>query len=649
MSGNHSPSEQQTSVFLDDRSAIPIENRDGFETGDYRNFSPTYLGGSQAWIRPAITVTDTDPISGDYSLQWAADEKPHEWALISNGFNIGQPCTASVLLRADDVSDRSRAGLMLLETYSRSLTLSVSAHDATFVIDDGQSSTEYTKDICVSEGKVYELEISVGSDGGTSARLIDAATGTVEVQFDGRETDLALQSFGLYLDSPTDTTATVMFDEVDIDVSEYLFERDQWVRSPRFVVLPRSPDVEQDQGNWVGAHSMIDGGDQKEMWYRIRDNEGRGAGYGYATSEGGVHWSRYSENPVFKPESGVSSHEGISVLKIDGTYRAWYAVDDGETWHVVLATSEDGIEWDEQGIVIEGYCKDPVVVYLDGVYFMYAIAPTNKSLAVYTSFDGVSWSRENTFKMDSHRHPGAYYIEDPGEFHLYAFAEEELEEGERFASEILTKQRASRVSIATSTDGIDFSEFEEAWQDPQVGLDDRPAGGIDYGRFLTDASGHLEHASQILVYYQARHNYNNNRPGWQKAGDGRVVLAGNFNGFFENVPAVIGSEGLRGYRLFPGHAERIDGVSLQSDSPCTVTLQQKSAGDGSVVTGTIEAEDEGTVTVRMNKLTPEKEHTIIIDDTRRKRIATTDDGIYEFDIAVESGSATAFKIKPYIK
>lgn len=649
MSGDYSLSEQQTSALSDDQSAIPIENHDGFEAGDYRNFSPTYFGESKTWVRPTITITDTDPIAGNHSLQWIADEKPHEWGLISNGFSFSLPCTASVLSRADDIRDYSRSGLMLLETYESSLNFSVSPHEATFVIDDHQASTEYTEDIQLSEERVYKLELNVGSEGATSARLIDVATETVEVQFDGRQTDLTLQSLGLYLDSPAEATAAVTFDEVSVDILEYLFERGQWIRSPQFVVLPRLPDIEQDQGNWVGAHSMIHESGRKEMWYRIRNNENRGAGYGYATSEDGISWSRYSENPVFKPKSGVSSHEGISVLKVDNTYRAWYAVDNGETWHVALATSEDGIEWDEQGIVVEGYCKDPVVVYRDGVYFMYAIAPTNRSLAVYTSTDGVSWSRKNTFKMDSHRHPGAYYVEDPGEFHLYAFAEEDLEEGERFASETLTKQRASRVSLATSTDGINFSEFQETWRDPQVGLDDRPAGGIDYGRFLTDASGHLKHAGQTLMYYQARHNYNNNRPDWQKAGDGRVVLAGKFDGFFEGVPAVVGPEGLRGYRLFPGHADRIDDISLQSNSPCTVTLQRKSLDDGSAIAGTVDSEDDGTVTVWMNSLTPGTEYVATVNGTRGSPIETTDDGVCEFEIAFESGSTTPFKLKSYVE
>jgi hypothetical protein len=390
---------------------------------------------------------------------------------------------------------------------------------------------------------------------------------------------------------------------------------------------------------------MIDDGEEMQMWYRIRNNESRGAGYGYATSEDGIHWTRYDGNPVFKPDSGVVSHEGISVLRIDGTYRAWYAIDDGETWNVALATSDDGIHWEEQGIVVEGYCKDPVIVHQDGRYYMYAIAPTNKSLAVYTSSDGVSWSRRNTFEMDSHRHPGAYYVDDPGEFHLYAFAEEPLGDGERFASETLTTSQPSTVSVATSTDGIEFGEFDVAWRDPQVGLDDRPAGGIDYGRFPTDARGHLQDDQQILMYYQARHNYNNNRPDWRMAGDGRVVLAGKFDGVFEDVPTLVGPDGIRGYETFPARSTRIPDVGLEADTRCTITVRRGGTTPDSPITGSVTASDDGSVCLRYEGAMADADYVATVDEQRVGAAKADGDGTVSVEIPVRKRDTSTFELR----
>lgn len=33
------------------------------------------------------------------------------------------------------------------------------------------------------------------------------------------------------------------------------------------------------------------------MWYRIRSNDERGVGYGFAESEDGLNWSKYEEPP----------------------------------------------------------------------------------------------------------------------------------------------------------------------------------------------------------------------------------------------------------------------------------------------------------------------------------------------------------------
>ncbi|MEX0770600.1 MAG: hypothetical protein WD035_07700 [Balneolaceae bacterium] len=47
------------------------QNKDGFETGDWRNFRPHYIGDSDEWIRPQFTINDRNPISENYTLRVA--------------------------------------------------------------------------------------------------------------------------------------------------------------------------------------------------------------------------------------------------------------------------------------------------------------------------------------------------------------------------------------------------------------------------------------------------------------------------------------------------------------------------------------------------------------------------------------------------
>ena len=153
------------------------------------------------------------------------------------------------------------------------------------------------------------------------------------------------------------------------------FETGEWRNfRPHYVVLPRQSDVAQDQGNWVGGQSSMIVDDEFMMWYRIRDNQERGRGYGFAKSKDGLNWEKYENNPLFTHDPEFSSNEKISVLKVDGLYRAWYAVDTPRGWFTAYATSDNGISWEQHGLVIdETYCKDAVVIYLDGTYYLYSI------------------------------------------------------------------------------------------------------------------------------------------------------------------------------------------------------------------------------------------------------------------------------------
>lgn len=88
-----------------------------------------------------------------------------------------------------------------------------------------------------------------------------------------------------------------------------------------------------------------------QMWYT---GQARGYSYiGYATSEDGIHFHRFSEDPVLICER---QWEGMSVMNPcvlyeNGIYKMWYAA--GETYEpnvLAYAESPDGIHWEKSKI-----------------------------------------------------------------------------------------------------------------------------------------------------------------------------------------------------------------------------------------------------------------------------------------------------------
>jgi len=80
----------------------------------------------------------------------------------------------------------------------------------------------------------------------------------------------------------------------------------------------------------------------------------------YAFSEDGLSWEKYGETPVLFPDSTYSwdSYHVSSgpVIKENGIYKMYYSGwnDQYGDWPVGLATSEDGINWTR-------YANNPIV------------------------------------------------------------------------------------------------------------------------------------------------------------------------------------------------------------------------------------------------------------------------------------------------
>jgi len=546
---------------------LPI-NRDGFEEGDRERFAPVYLGDSTEWVRPQFEVSERNPIAGRYSLVLRGDGTEQRWLLASNAFHLGAGYSVSVLFRQlEPGADFALAGAV--ERYSKGQVPRYAVTDA-LRLSSGRASLELGGDLAalapdtgategaetdavIETGRVYRLTMRRSRDGAVQARVLDWETQRLVARFAGIST-VAANGIGLYFHAPAGTSGAVQVDDVEVEYDEYELPEGAWARSPQFVAFKRAPDAVEDQGEWVGAASAMFDPDEAvyKLWYRIRRGGVRGKGYGYATSRDGLHWERYPGNPVLTYDKEVySSTEKITVLKIDGRYEGWYTGDVGRDWHILRITSPDGIEWTQHGEVLTGgYFKDPDVLYVDGTYYMYLISPTSEELSVMTSDDGSCWEHRADIPAPCHVHIGAYYDAPRRRFVLFQDAVDQV----------------PYMRAATSEDGLHFGPFEPVLHNAEVGLDDIGIG-VNYPTFYRDGLGHITDRDQVVMLYQARHDYHNNRPGWPWAGDGKLVLAGRFCGVRLGVASLYRPGAGLSYLAFPVHCPVAAGFGLEADAP----------------------------------------------------------------------------------
>ncbi len=83
-----------------------------------------------------------------------------------------------------------------------------------------------------------------------------------------------------------------------------------------------------------------------KMWYTGYNLERSDSmSLGYATSGDGINWTRYSDEPIFSDKWT----EDVFVIRHDGLY---YMFAEGRNDIAHLLTSEDGIQWEEQGDLV---------------------------------------------------------------------------------------------------------------------------------------------------------------------------------------------------------------------------------------------------------------------------------------------------------
>ena len=174
-------------------------------------------------------------------------------------------------------------------------------------------------------------------------------------------------------------------------------------------------DKSWDDGIILG-HTVIKSGNNFKMWYSGGHSIESIGSIGYATSTDGIHWTRYSSNPVFEGMPGAwdQTGTGVPVILQDGnTLHMWYlaggAGPDGGKFG--YATSQDGIHWNRHPSpvfesVAGGWYRDALlpgtVIKEKGIFKMWfsgsigslaqSTPTTENSIGYATSPDGITWT-----------------------------------------------------------------------------------------------------------------------------------------------------------------------------------------------------------------------------------------------------------------
>ena len=144
------------------------------------------------------------------------------------------------------------------------------------------------------------------------------------------------------------------------------------------------------------------------MLYRAQDKQGTSR-LGYAESSDGVHFKRRPQ-PVLGPETDYEKDGGVEdprLVKFGDTYYLTYTGYNKKDAQLCLATSQDLVHWDRQGVILPAYkgnwnvkwTKSGAIVpeKIDGKYWMYFLgtaADNTDQMGLASSPDLLHWTEE---------------------------------------------------------------------------------------------------------------------------------------------------------------------------------------------------------------------------------------------------------------
>jgi len=184
---------------------------------------------------------------------------------------------------------------------------------------------------------------------------------------------------------------------------------------------------------------------------------------GYAVSTDGTNWTNPYSYPILTHgEPGSWDAIAISpgaIIKEESGYKMYYV---GwsypyDHWHIGLAVSEDGINWEKYpepvlyGTTDWEYRIAPSsVIKIDSIYYLYYFGngTGNTKIGVATSFNGINWTRFT----------GNPILEATQTWEGYGIYEPSVILDEGIYKMIYVNQSSNAFGMATSTDGINWTK-----------------------------------------------------------------------------------------------------------------------------------------------------------------------------------------------
>ena len=133
---------------------------------------------------------------------------------------------------------------------------------------------------------------------------------------------------------------------------------------------------------------------------------------GYAYSDDGITWTKYSGNPVFTPGAAGDFDAvigGCSVIFYSGKFHMWYNGSNSGTTKIGYAYSDDGIHWtkhptyvfekgiagawDEKSVSVASVVKEDSVLKM---FYWGKSATSSWFTGLATSPDSIHWARQNS-------------------------------------------------------------------------------------------------------------------------------------------------------------------------------------------------------------------------------------------------------------
>jgi len=180
------------------------------------------------------------------------------------------------------------------------------------------------------------------------------------------------------------------------------------------------PVLQPDPGAWDETAAddpmVIRENGTYKMWYAGWSQTNPSGGIGYATSDDGINWTKYANNPVWLAgtdtwEAGGRTDPDVILVPEEG-YKMWYSGwnQGWETRTIGYAFSEDGINWQnnqqDNPVLVPGLEGEwdnenvcaPEVLLINGIYCMWYISIGYVSdideCGFAASHDGIHWAKD---------------------------------------------------------------------------------------------------------------------------------------------------------------------------------------------------------------------------------------------------------------